>query len=138
MNTGNLNGASIDAGYQTDANPITVDLFAQGTSAGLPVTLSYHAREYVDDSWLPDGGALEFQTPNLVDGGIVQLDLRTSWAMTGEGIGFAQVLSPASLVGTTYTQCWGREPTYLIDFAQMTFDGGVYSEGDAGSCPSAL
>jgi hypothetical protein len=133
LNTGTLGTAVVQGEYHTDNNPIWVSMVGTDDPGNPFQTLTYQAREYVNDQWQPDAGALVFTFPIPDgDGGELALQLHSAWEQSGRGRGDGTVQFPASLADAGWVECWNDQ--FVVTYLAQSWDGGIVL-GDAGSCP---
>jgi len=137
LDTGTLGSGVLQGAYDTTGSPyIRVAMRAtQPSDAGPINTLTYESHEYVDSTWGPDAGTLNFVVPMQTDAGVLTMLLHTQWDFTGIGRGDAVVLDPPPYTGMQGLQCWGTAPLFPIVFEAESWNGGAAFVGDAGICP---
>jgi hypothetical protein len=118
--------ASIDATYQTQTQPVTVELEVMSVSQPLPI-LAFTFAGLADG-----GGQMRFDVSAQLAGGdaspLETLEILSEWKPDGQGRADAQIVA-GDLVGASYVECWSAQDAILYSVA--TWSTPV---GDEASC----
>jgi hypothetical protein len=123
-----------EADYNTDSDPIHVNLDAKGsTDAGEVVTVAYRYIEHPDSG--VDGGIDSAALHYILSIPNVTLDIMSAWEGDGRGQGLARIVAgPQNELDAGDVECWGPQFTFTTDYIFQSWAGGI-DQGDAGACP---
>lgn len=106
--------ASIDASYQTKAQPVTVDLKVMSVAQTEPL-LAFSFAGQADG-----GGQMRFDVSAQLAGGdaspLETLEILSQWKPDGQGRADAQIVS-GDWVGASYVECWSAQDAILYSVA---------------------